>query len=399
MSQMQTFVRGFTDPQRQAEIQALVPADPLETKRDHIPFAKRGWRRLTEYEAVMLHAQNSLDAVPGSQEIGECVQKWPGGRPAFTIESTALLSSNWFHYRDPAKRWFMPYVKAKNEEGGATERFIKAWVENGDARMLDERWVHEILGPVYGAFLHNEYGLFNAHSSTVHVGLSDLLKTYIAMSGFDKNDAAQMIQLERVLLAKNFPGFDPSLSEAKDRWTKATLWRPARETVETVWGDTYDWCEQLWAIHCVYDDLFGQFVRREFFQRLAAIHGDTLTPWLLAQSSIYHQQAVDSSKALFFKLLVDEEPVYAMHNKRYLKAWTDRWLPRTIAALKAFMQVYAEVPVKVEGVTCRAGVEASMIRVIDDWAARIAEPLSYKLDRAALVAEVMTGFDQRRGQA
>lgn len=392
MSQMQTFTRGFADPERQAEIQALIPSEPLDAKRDHIPFAKRGWRRLTEYEAVMLHAQNSLDAVPGSQEVGETVQKWPGGRPAFGIESTAMISSNWFHYRDPAKRWFMPYVKGKNEEGSTTERFIKAWVENGDVRMLNEAWVFKILGPVYAAFIHNEYGLFNAHSSTVHTGLSDLLKTYIAFSGFDKNDAAQMIQMERVLLAKNFPGFDPSVTEGKAQWMTSPSWQPARHFVETVWGDTYDWCEQLWAIHCVYDDIFGQFVRREFFQRVAAIHGDTLTPWIQSQANQYHQQAVESSKALFFKMLQDEEPVYSLHNKRYLKAWTDRWLPRTAAALKAFLGHYRGLPVTLEGVTDRAGVQTAVERVVGDWETRIAAPLGYRFDRDAFVADVMTGY-------
>ena len=392
MSQMQTFVRGFADPQRQAEIQALVPAEPLESKRDHLPFAKRGWRRLTEYEAVMLHAQNSLDAVPGSQEIGESVQKWPGGRAAFSIESTALISSNWFHFRDPARRWFMPYVKAKNEEGSTTERFLKAWVENGDYRMLNQDWVFKVLGPTYAALIYNEYGLFNAHSSTVHTGLSDLLKTYIALSGFDKNDAAQMIQTERVLLAKNFPGFDPSLADGKAQWMSSPTWAPARSFVETVWGDTYDWCEQLWAIHCIYDEIFGQFVRREFFQRVASIHGDTLTPWIQSQANLYHQQAVDASKALFFKMLQDEEPVYSVHNKRYLLAWTDRWLPRTGAALKAFLAVYRDLPVTLDGVTCRAGVQASVERVVDDWVARFAGPLGYRFDRDAFINDIMSGY-------
>lgn len=392
MSEMQVFTRGFSDPQRQAEIQALVPKTPLETKRDHIPFAKRGWRRLTEYEAVMLHAQNSMDAVPGSQEVGESVQKWPGGKANYGIESTALISCNWFYYRDPQKRWFMPYVKDKTGEGRATERFIKAWVENGDAGMMNAEWRNKILGPVYGAFVFNEYGQFNAHSSLVNSALSDLLKTFIAFSGFDKNDQAQMIQTERVLLGKLNSDFDPSMVAPKSQWMTNPMWKPARELVETVWQETFDWSEQLWAIHSVYDDIFGQFVRREFFQRVAGIHGDTLTPYIQGQATSYHQQALESSNAYFFKMMIDEEPVYALHNKRYLKAWTDKWLPGTTAALKAFIGIYRDLPVKVDGVTCRAGVQASVERIIDSWVERIALPLDYKFDRNAFVKEVMSGY-------
>jgi len=392
MSEMQVFTRGFSDPQRQAEIQAVIPKVPLEPKRDHIPFAKRGWRRLTEYEAVALHAQSSVDAIPGSQEIGETVQKWPGGRACYSIESTALISGNWFHYRDPQKRWFTPYVKDKTSEGRATEHFIKAWCENGDAKMMNDDWRNKILAPVYGAFIYNEYGQFNAHSTLVNSSLSDLLKTAIALSAFDKNDQAQMIQMQRVLLGKMYPDFDPSMVAPKAQWMTSPMWKPARELVETVWQETYDWSEQLWAIHAVYDDIFGQFVRREFFQRVAGLHGDTLTPYIQGQATSYHQQAVESSKAYFFKLMIDEESVYSLHNKRYLKAWTDKWLPGTTAALKAFLSVYRELPVKVDGVTCRAGVQASVERIIDGWVERIAAPLGYKFDRNAFVNEVMSGY-------
>ncbi|WP_068635402.1 aromatic/alkene monooxygenase hydroxylase subunit beta [Thauera butanivorans] len=386
------FTRGMVDPERQACIQEVVPKAPLETKRDHIPFAKRGWRRLTEYEAVMLHAQNSLDAVPGSQEVGEVVQKWPGGRPNYGVESTAALSSNWFHFRDPSKRWFMPYVKQKNEEGQTAERAMKSWAEGGDAEMMNAAWREHILARHYGAFVYNEYGLFSAHSTTVYGGLSDLIKTWIAEAAFDKNDAGQMIQMQRVLLSKVFPGFDADLAEAKQAWTEDKSWKPAREFVEHIWAETYDWVEQLWAIHAVYDHIFGQFVRREFFQRLGGIHGDTLTPFIQNQALTYHLQARDGVTALCFKFLIEDEPVYAQHNRRYLRAWTGRYLPQVGRALKAFLAIYKEVPVKIDGVTCREGVRASVERVVDDWAARFAEPINFKFNRAAFIDDVLSGY-------
>lgn len=386
------FVRGMVDSERQAIIQQAVPKAPLESKRDHIPFAKRGWRRLTEYEAVMLHAQNSLDAVPGSQEVGEVVMKWPGGRPNYGVESTAVLSSNWFHFRDPSKRWFMPYVRQKNEEGQTAERVMEAWVEGGDAQMLNAEWRNRILAKHYGAFIHHEYGLFSAHSTTIYSGLSDLIKTWISEAAFDKNDAGQMIQTQRVLLSKVFPDFDPGLSQASQAWTQGDVWKPARQFVEHIWADTYDWVEQLWAMHAIHDHIFGQFVRREFFQRVAGVHSDTLTPQIQGQAMVYHKQAVDGVTALCLKLLIDEEPVYGQHNRRYLRAWTGRYLPAAGEALKSFLAIYKEVPVKVDGITCRDGVRAGVERVVNDWADRFAEPIGFNFDRKAFIDNVMSGY-------
>lgn len=387
-----SFVRGMVDPDRQTIIQAAIPKQPLESKRDHIPFAKRGWRRLTEYEAVMLHAQNSVDSVPGSQEVGESVQKWPGGRPNYGIESTAVIAGNWFYFRDPSRRWFMPYVKQKTEEGQTTERMMKSWAESGDAEMMNSAWRNDILGKHYGAFVYNEYGLFSAHSTTVYSALSDLLKTWIAEAGFDKNDAGQMIQMERILLGKIFPDFDPSLAVAKQAWTQDALWRPAREFVEHIWMGVYDWVEQLWAIHGIYDHLFGQFVRREFFQRLAGLYGDTLTPFIQTQALSYHQQAGDALQAFCVKMLIEEEPVYGAHNRRYLRAWTKRYLPGTQEALKAFLAIYKNLPVQVEGVTCRVGVEAAVRRIVDDWGRRFADPIDFRFDKEAFISNVMAGY-------
>jgi len=195
-----------------------------------------------------------------------------------------------------------------------------------------------------------------------------------------------------VLLGKAFPGFDPSLVEAKQAWTQGEVWKPAREFVEHIWADTYDWVEQLWAMHAVYDHIFGQFVRREFFQRIAGLHGDTLTPVIQFQALTYHQQAADGVSAFCLKHLIDDEPVYGQHNRRYLHAWTGKYLPQVEKALKAFLAIYKEVPVKVDGVTCRAGVQAGVERVVNGWADRFAEPIGYKFNRNAFVKNVMAGY-------
>ncbi|MEE9356127.1 MAG: methane monooxygenase [Methylococcaceae bacterium] len=392
MSLNKSFIRGFTDPERQKEIQSMLSAEPLEKDRTFISFSEPSGRRVSEYEAIMLHAQNSNDTIAGSQEVGPTVMKWTGGRPNYSIESTEMKSSNWYAFRDPEKRWFFPYVKNKTEEGRFTDRFFKAYSASGEIRLMDEQWRHEVLDRVYGAYLYNEYGLFNAHSSIVNTALSDLIRTFVAQIGFDKNDSAQMIQMQRVFLGKLDEDFNPDLVRAKDMWMNDPMWQGARTTVQELWQETMDWLEGVWACHSVYDAIFGQYVRREVFQRVAPAFRDTLTPWITVQASTYHQNALQGSNALFNKMLL-EDPVYGAHNKRWLHVWTEKWLQKSVDALGSFIMGYQmHAPRQIEGITDKESVRLSVQRVFEDWKTFVADPIDFEVDVDALVNEVMARY-------
>lgn len=392
MSMNETFVRGFSDPERQKEIQSMLPPEPFEKDRTFVPFSPPSGRRITEYEAVMLHAQNSNDTIAGSQEVGTSVMKWPGGRPNYSIESTEVNSTNWYAFRDPEKRWFFPYVKNKTEEGRFTDRYFKAYSAAGDIRLMNSDWRHQVLDKLYGAYLFNEYGLFNAHASIVNTALSDLIRTFTAQIGFDKNDAAQMIQMQRVFLSKLDEDFDPDLAEAKDMWMNDPMWQGARSTVQELWQETMDWVEGIWACHAVYDAIFGQYVRREVFQRVAPAYGDTLTPWVTAQASTYHQNAMNGTDALVHEMLLKDSK-YGVHNKRWLQIWTEKWLMKSVDSLTGFVSGYqAHAPYQIEGITDKESVRASVQRVFDDWKVAVADRIEFDVDVDALVDKVMSGY-------
>lgn len=388
--QVETGKRGLTDPAMAKVIADAVPAQPLDTQNKMNYFVKPRGRRLTEYEILCCYAQPTPDWIPGGLDWGDWTQKFHGGRPSWGNETTELHTTDWHRHRDPALRWHALYVKDKAEEWRYTDRFLKAYSADGQVRSIDPKWRDEVLNDYLGAFCFSEYGLFNSHSSASRDCLGDTLRMSIAMIGLDKVDNAQMIQLERTFLAKLVPGFPESTDEPKKEWTQGAIYKSARETVEDIWQATYDWNEILWSGHMVYDALFGQFVRREFFLRLSSYFGDNLTPFFINQMQLYHSQTKGITGDMFFHCLADDAE-FGDYNKRLLRAWTDKWLPRTVDSLKDFMGIFAKIP-EIKGVTSKDAVEAALERVFDDWKRDCADPISYKVDTATLVKTVLTGL-------
>ncbi len=388
--QVQQGKRGLTDPEMVKVILDAIPDQPLDTQRKMNYFVKPRGRRLSEYEVLSCYAQPTPDWIPGGLDWGDWTQKFHGGRPSWGNETTELHSTDWHKHRDPAKRWHAPYVKDKAEEWRYTDRFLLAYSSEGQVRSIDPTWRDEVLNDYLGAFCFNEYGLFNAHSSASRDCLGDTLRMSIAMIGFDKVDNAQMIQLERTFLAKLVPGFPESTDEPKREWTQGAIYKGARETVQDIWQATYDWNEILWSCHMVYDPLFGQFVRREFFQRLSSYYGDTLTPFFINQMQLYFSQTKGITADMFFECLGDDAE-FGDYNRRMMRAWTDKWLPKTVQALQDFMGIFAKIPT-IPGVTSKDAVEAALERVFDDWKIDYADKVSYKFDKAAIIKTILQGL-------
>ncbi len=387
--QIQQGSRGLTDPKLAQVILDAIPDQPLETNRKMNYFVKPRGRRLSEYEVLTVYSQPTPDWIPGGLDWGDWTQKFHGGRPSWGNETTELHSTDWHKHRDPARRWHGPYVKDKAEEWRYTERFLEAYSAEGQARTIDPAWL-DVLNVLWGAYIFNEYGLFNAHSSASRDTLGDTLRVSISFIGLDKVDNAQMIQLERTFLAKLFTGLQESTDAPKAEWTQGKIYKGAREAVEDLWQATYDWNELIWSVHGVYDPLFGQFVRREFFQAVAPFYGDNLTSFFINQQQLYFQQTKVVTGDIFFECLANDAE-FGDYNRRVYRAWIDKWLPRTVNALKDFLGIYSKVK-QIPGVTDKAGVEAALNRLFDDWKVDYADKVSYKFDKAALIGSILKGL-------
>lgn len=387
MSMLEERRRGLTDPEMAAVILKAVPDHALDTQRKMGYFVTPRWKRLTEYEALTVYAQPNADWIPGGLDWGDWTQKFHGGRPSWGNETTEMHSSDWFRHRDPHKRWHAPYVKDKAEEWRYTERFIAAYAADGQVRGMDPFWRDTIVNKFWGAYLHCEYGLFNAHSSACREALSDTVRVSLTNAGFDKVDGAQMIQLARNALAKIVPGFPESTEGSKKEWTGGAVYKGAREAVEGIWQEIYDWNESLYACHMVFDPLFGQFVRREFFLGNAPKFGDSLTPFFVNQLQTMFQINKASMDDMFHFCL-GNDPQFADYNRRLMRIWTTKWLEPTIKGLRDFMGIYALLP----GTTDKAAVTQGLQRVVDDWIEDYARKIDFKADGSAIVTTILTGL-------
>ena len=383
-------IHGLTDPERAAKILAAIPDHDLDTQRKMNYFMQPRWKRLSEYEILTSYSQPTPDWIAGGLDWGDWTQKFHGGRPSWGNELTELKSSDWHHHRDPGRRWHGPYVKDKSEDWRYTTRFLESYSAEGAIRTLDPFWRDEIVDKYYGAMLFNEYALFNAHSSVLRDCLGDTIRLTAAFAAFDKVDNAQMIQLQRSFIAKLVPGLDASTAAPKETWLTSPVYNGARTLVQELWQGIQDWNEILWVAHNVYDPIFGVFVRREFFQRLAPQFGDSLTPFFTAQAQTYFQVTRGAVSDLYLGSLAND-PEFGDLNRTFLRAWTEKWLSGTITALKDFVGLYAKIP-PIAGVTDKASVTEAVSRVISDWVHDYADKIDFKVDQESLVATVTSGL-------
>ena len=98
-------------------------------------------------------------------------------------------------------------MKDKARNARYTERFLEAYSVEGSIRTVDPTGATKSSTSIGARLIYNEYGLFNAHSSVMRDCLSDVIRQTAGLRGFDKVDNAQMIQIERIFIAKMVPGF------------------------------------------------------------------------------------------------------------------------------------------------------------------------------------------------
>ena len=301
-----------------------------------------------------------------------------------------MKTRDWFKFRDPERTWFYPLVKNKSEDGRTADRFLTAASIDGRVRHIDREWL-PFLEKDLGVLTLYEYGLFNAHASAVKDSLSDFVKTWVAIAAFHKDDAAQMVQYERVFLSKQVSGFSAGMEAAQDVWMKSPVYSAMRKAVEKLWGETYDWGEVVWASHAVLDPIIGQFMRREFWQAIAPSYGDSLTPWMLNQACVYHQSTKLGAREFFGSCLVND-PDFGALNTAIITSWTQKWLPLAIEGLKGFLGIYEHLPQVKDRFATKEAVEAAVGRVISDWTEDFASIPGYSVSAGELIAAVMAGF-------
>ena len=355
--------------------------EPLSGTRGLVYFAKPRGKKLTEYEKLILYAQPNPEWIPGGLDWGDYPSKFSGGRDTWGNYFTEMKCQDWYAFRDPNRRWQYPYVREKADDWRTLQRRLASYAEMKACDRIDDWWRDEIIRKVWGGFLHHEYGVFNAMSSVCRDVLSDIIRAATCTGAFDLLDNSQMIQMQRLFLAKLLPdSFDAGVESSREMWEKGEIYAPAIEMVDELWDRTSDHCEILFVIYMTHEALYGRFVREVLMEDYAGLFGDTLTGMFLPDMKRAGHVARDWNFDLFHNIL-GGDPEFASMNRKIMQAWLDRWLPKTLACVRAFQPVFNRPEIK----KAREAIdlpspETRFAGILEDWKQKYLDPIELQVD-------------------
>lgn len=302
----------------------------LEGHRKFVWFTPAG-RLPTEYEMFTIGQQSS----PREWLHVDWPLRFDDGRAPYTEESTAVRSSDWEQFRDPAQLWYRPFVSSTNQEEQTLDRLSREALSDGLAADINPVWLREVLGKYYAAWPFVEYGQFLSLCYPVREALGDSVMFVLAFEATDKMRHLQDIVHLTFDLVEAIPDF--SDAGARQAWMTDPALVPTREAIEHIFS-AKDWMEVIVAINLVFEPLVGDLVKTEFLARSASRNGDPVTPMILAGTRRNTDRHLKATTELIRMLVSD--PEHGDKNRRIVSDWIEGWRPRMEAAALAYRPVF-----------------------------------------------------------
>jgi methane monooxygenase component A beta chain/propane monooxygenase small subunit len=296
-------------------------------------------RRPSEYELYTVGQQST----PEQWLHVDWPLRFDDGRAPWVEESSAVRSSSWSEYRDPAQVWQRPYVSATNQDQQALARLVPV-LTKGAATTIGATWSKEVLGRTYAAWPFVEYGLFLSLAYAVRQAMSDTIQFSIVFQAVDRMRLLQDIVHHLDQLHGDFPAF--SDCDARGAWMSDSTLVPIRELVEGI-ATSDDWIEVLVVATLVFEPLLGYLAKSEFFSRRAPLFGDRATPTVLALALHDTDRHIRSVQALV--RLVTADSIHGEQNHATIRKWIGQWQPRCEAAARSFLPVLAATGLDEDG--------------------------------------------------
>ena len=293
-------------------------------------------RRLSEYEAVICHAQPDL----GQFDSGGWYLLRPDGLGCQDARTTALVHPNWFEYRDPSGLWQRPYIKLQAQQERSIAGAITSAKANDAFGEIAPEWL-PLVARYYEALGSFEWGMFKAHAIVTREALSDTLSMTYTFSAMDRLRHQQDIALYSLDLHENAPGYTEGAG--MDAWLNDAACQGARRLVERLLS-LHDWGEVIMMTNLVVEPLLATLIGSEFFRRLAGLHGDPVIPVIEMTVEADRRRNRAATLALAKMLTADTDragsPVPATQNRAVIQGWIDSWYPEALAAVDAFLPVF-----------------------------------------------------------
>lgn len=306
-------------------------------------------RRASLYEDVTCDTQPSVHR--------HLTRGWPvsfeDGRGTWSEDSTALRSTDWFAFRDPAGLWERPFYQNGARAEAQIDGAVAGAVRDGLFKDFDPQWV-EFLRANLQVPAFAEHGLWLATASAGRDCLSDSITHAVVFEAAYKQRMAQSIVLYAMDVEPHFGDFPTSA--AKERWMTHDAWQPTREYVEKL-HSINDWGEVIFATNVCFEPIVGTMIRRELGIRAATVNGDTVTPVIARAGQIEWGWTADWTATFMDLVLTDE--THGGANRDVVAGWLETWMPMAVAAAEALTGLLEELPVSFPAEDARARVLTS----------------------------------------
>jgi methane monooxygenase component A beta chain/propane monooxygenase small subunit len=308
-------------------------------------------RRLTDYESVICGTQPDL----GTED------QWcplsPDGLGVLRAASTRLQHPDWSEYRDPSGMWQRPYVRHQAGQERMIDELGETAAQNDTYLDIDTGWAGRVLAPYYEGYACLEWGLFMALSRGVRHALSDTVTMTMTFAAIDHLRHQQAIALASLDLDQFALGYQQG--RGKVTWLEDPAYQPARALIERLMI-TEDWCETWLVVALLVEPLLATFVLSRFFRRVAPLNGDIVTPLITQTAERDRARHLAAATELLTMVLSEtdraDRPVPRVHNLAVVQEWVDEWTPMVLAAMDAFVPVYALPVVSVDATSARRSV-------------------------------------------
>jgi ferredoxin-NADP reductase/ferredoxin len=303
---------------------SAVPADAPDaaSERDFTWFTPEG-RRATLYEDVTVDTQPSIHR----HLTRGWLLSFEDGRGTWEDASTALTSPDWFAFRDPGRQWERTFYQAGNAAEQQIEGAVRAAASEGLLQDFSADWIaflkHYLQVPAYV-----EHGLWFATATIARDCLSDTVAHCVCLQAAMKQRSAQAL----VLLAMDLEDVhgDFSIEASRRAFLEEPAWQPTRRYLEKL-AATRDWGEVIVAANLCFEPVIGTLLRREIGIRVAAAHGDTLTP-TLARVATQEWEWVRSWSTALARFLLPA-------NRTLIDGWVADWRPAAMEAAESLVAV------------------------------------------------------------
>ena len=300
-------------------------------------YYKPKGRKATLYEDVTVDVQPD----PERYLIQDWIISFANGDPAYNKALTALKSSNWHEYRAPDEEHERNHFARQSEIEETIKIITTSARAQGAAKNYDKGWV-KILQDHVGALKHPEHGLGGILLVAQRDGMTQMINNSILTNSSYKLRFAQDILL---YLAEVSLDLDGELDEdaGKDHWLNDPVWQGARKAIETI-GGASDHLEQYFAINVIYEALVTEPFRSGFVMQCGAMHGDFVTPAIIATGEGDYERNLANTIEMFHILANDSQ--YGDENKATMQGWLKKYTPLCVEAAHQMQPIWSQPQVK-----------------------------------------------------